>query len=236
MSRTAAPRFGEVSSTYDFGRLSYPPEAVRWVLSADPKLVVDLAAGTGKLTASLAADGAMRVLAVEPDEAMLHHVPKHMAWRVQARAEYLPVATASIDAVLVAQALHWFDLEDAMSEIRRVLKPGGVFGVLAHADDDRVDWISALCDLTESPARASAISSDLPEVVQSCFRVEFDTFAHSEFFTPHRLSAMIASRSGVMALSHQRKKVLLSKVECLAPGASFEFHSVCLCWRLQAPT
>src|SRR5579863_8676628 len=121
--------FGAVAAAYAEHRPDYPLDAVRWCVAPLGRdlaglRVLDLGAGTGKLTALLAARGA-DVTAVEPDEAMLEElcrrVPSVRALR--APAEAIPLADGSVDAVLCAQSLHWFDQSRAMPEIARVLTP-----------------------------------------------------------------------------------------------------------------
>jgi SAM-dependent methyltransferase len=133
-NRSARARsFGAKARAYAAHRPDYPAAAIQWGLAKvslsnppDAQNVLDLAAGTGKLTAGLVQTGA-RVTAVEPDGQMraqltvlLPTVPA-----LDGTAERIPVAEHSMDAVFAGQALHWFDLEPALAEIHRVLRPGG---------------------------------------------------------------------------------------------------------------
>src|SRR5262245_3773492 len=117
-----AGSFGGVAEVYERARPGYPEDAARWLAGADPRDVVDLAAGTGKLTRSLVALG-HRVTAVEPLPEMLAQlrtaVPEAVA--VTGSAESMPLADGAIDVVTVAQAFHWFDQAAALREIARVL-------------------------------------------------------------------------------------------------------------------
>jgi SAM-dependent methyltransferase len=131
----SAEAFGGAAELYDRVRPGYTAEAIDWltrVLELGPgRTAVDLAAGTGKLTAPLLATGT-RVVAVEPSEGMLT-VLRRVAPEAQERsgtAEQIPLDDASTDAVLVAQAFHWFDHEPALGEIHRVLRPGGALGLV----------------------------------------------------------------------------------------------------------
>ena len=141
--------FDTEASTYDRTRPSYPSEAVAWMveqLGIGPgSLVVDLAAGTGKLTTLLAPTGATLV-AVEPVEGMrrLLRTALSAVPAIAATAEELPFAASSVDAVTVAQAFHWFDAERALPEIRRVLRPGGRLGLMWNARDRGVDWVDRI--------------------------------------------------------------------------------------------
>src|SRR5215472_6534202 len=151
-----AASFGAAASAYAQHRPDYPRAAIDWAiapaqrLARRPAAILDLGAGTGKLTAQLARrtlHGAPpRVVAVEPDAAMLAELERLLpdVTAIAGRAEAIPLSDGSADAVLAGQAAHWFDLDRAMPEIARVLAPGGVFAGLWNADDDRVEWVAGL--------------------------------------------------------------------------------------------
>ena len=131
----AARGFQRGADAYERGRPGYPPEAVKWLwleLRLEPgRTVVDVAAGTGKLTRELVSSGAT-VIAVEPVPAMravLEGVVPD-ATALAGTAEALPLDDASVDALVVAQAFHWFDGPAAVSEFHRVLRPGGRLGLI----------------------------------------------------------------------------------------------------------
>ena len=151
--------FGTAAAAYAEHRPGYAEAAVRWALGPgggrEPLRVLDLAAGTGKLTATLVRLGA-QVTAVEPDPAMRAELRRELGSvrSLAGRAEDIPLPDASVDAVLVGQAMHWFDLPRAIPEIARVLAPGGVLAALWNVDDDRTDWVAALAQI----ARASRTS------------------------------------------------------------------------------
>jgi len=154
-SRRAAS-FGAAASAYATHRPDYPAAAIRWALEPVTRppghqlRILDLGAGTGKLTAQLAgltlASGRPSVLAVEPDPHMLAELRRRQLGVTAAagRAEAIPLPDQSVDAVLAGQAAHWFDLDRAMPEIARVLTAGGVFADLWNTDDDRVGWVAGL--------------------------------------------------------------------------------------------
>ncbi|HVB46658.1 MAG TPA: class I SAM-dependent methyltransferase [Streptosporangiaceae bacterium] len=155
-----AASFGAVASAYATHRPDYPVAAIQWALepalalagrpAARPIEVTDLGAGTGKLTAQLASlttgSRGVRVVAVEPDPDMLAELRRRLpgVTAVAGRAEAIPLPDACADAVLSGQAMHWFDLDRAMPEIARVLRPGGAVAGLWNADDDRVDWVAGV--------------------------------------------------------------------------------------------
>ena len=138
--------FGSEAAAYERGRPSYPPEAVDWLLAPtadwDARDVLDLGAGTGKLTTRLVERG-LRVIAVDPIAEMLDMLrgalPDTPA--LLGSAEQIPLPDSHVDAVLVAQAWHWFDADRAAAEVARVLRPGGRLGVLWNTRDERSGWV-----------------------------------------------------------------------------------------------
>jgi ubiquinone/menaquinone biosynthesis C-methylase UbiE len=132
----AARGFDTAADAYDRVRPGYPDAAVQWlagVLDLGPgRTVLDLAAGTGKLTAALLAVTGARVVAVEPSEPMLALLrgAAPSAEALVGTAEKIPLAGASVDGVTVAQAFHWFANEEALREIHRVLRPGGALALV----------------------------------------------------------------------------------------------------------
>jgi SAM-dependent methyltransferase len=142
-----ARSFGAAAAAYAAHRPGYPRAAVEWALqpvlgAPEPPRIVDVGAGTGKLTATLLEFGP--VTAVEPDAAMLGELRARFP-AADARpgpAEQLPVDDSSADAVLVGQAWHWFDHELALAEAARVLRPGGVLAALWNGEDRRVEWVA----------------------------------------------------------------------------------------------
>jgi ubiquinone/menaquinone biosynthesis C-methylase UbiE len=134
-------------------RPPYPQQAVDFVLAGRPSgSVLDVGAGTGKLTQLLLAH-AERVVAVEPDPQMrrvlVHAVPA--AEVLAGTAERLPLPDASIDAIFAGQAFHWFDRPAADRELARVLRPGGVVGLIWNLPDHSVDWIPELYQAVREP-------------------------------------------------------------------------------------
>lgn len=142
-----ASSFGSAAQTYDRVRPGYPAGVVRWALGETPRRVVDLGAGTGKLTRVLLAAG-HDVVAVEPDPQMRAQL-QAVSPEVRALAgtgEDLPLPDGSVDAVTVAQTWHWLDHDRASSELARVLRPGGravLLWNLRHDDDPLARAVSA---------------------------------------------------------------------------------------------
>ncbi|WP_239028830.1 class I SAM-dependent methyltransferase [Pseudonocardia acidicola] len=154
-----ARSFGAVAAAYAAHRPGYPDAAIDWALDplagrAAPQLL-DLGAGTGKLTASLVARPGTTVVAVEPDAEMLARLRIEVpgATVLEGSAETIPLPNASVDAVLCGQSFHWFDEARAMPEIARVLRPGGVLAALWNADDSDVDWVAGYHEVASRDLR-----------------------------------------------------------------------------------
>jgi SAM-dependent methyltransferase len=162
-----AASFGAAAAAYAEHRPGYPSAAIRWAVEpitvqpGRPVRLLDLGAGTGKLTAQLASlvigSSPVTVVAVEPDPQMLAELRRQLpgVTALSGRAESIPLPDGSVDAVMAGQAAHWFDLDLAMPEISRVLAPAGVLAGLWNADDDRQDWIASLHQVS---GRASTLS------------------------------------------------------------------------------
>jgi SAM-dependent methyltransferase len=217
--------FGAAAAAYAEHRPDYPPDAVLWCVAPLGRdlaglRVLDLGAGTGKLTALLAERGA-DVTAVEPDAAMLaelrRRVPSVRA--LGGPAEAIPLPDGSVDAVLCAQSLHWFDLSRAVPEIARVLTAGGVLGALWNSDDDRVPWVAGLRDAAEGAA-APTLSSRRAEAAHFTadqFGMRFAPAERAEFpnaqpRTAGSLVALMATHSQVLVMPPAERVRLLGQV------------------------
>ena len=149
---SAAQGFASAAEAYARGRPGYPAALSGWLAGAlglrAGATCVDLGAGTGKFTRMLLATGA-EVLAVEPVAEMRGRLVADLpaVRALDGTAEALPLADRSADAVLCAQAFHWFANERALEEIHRVLKPGGRLGLVWNVRDESVDWVAGLTGL-----------------------------------------------------------------------------------------
>jgi SAM-dependent methyltransferase len=145
----AVEGFGRDAPVYARGRPGFPPESLDWLrqeLELGPgKRVVELGAGTGKFTRLLTRTGA-EVLAVDPVAPMLEQLAAEQPGvkTLLASAQNLALGDASTDAVVCAQSFHWFATREALREILRILKPGGVLGLVWNVRDESVDWVAAL--------------------------------------------------------------------------------------------
>lgn len=215
--------FGAAATAYAQHRPDYAEAAVRWALEPAPgSRVLDLGAGTGKLTATLVALGA-EVIAVEPDPAMLAELRRRLPLvrALAGSAESIPLPDASVDAVLAGQALHWFDMTVAGPEIARVLHPAGVLAGLWNVDDDRVDWVAGLNRVSEGSASvtltgwrtraedAHLAELDLPGLFGPAERA---VFGHGQRRSVDSLIATIATHSRLLVMPEQERAELLGRI------------------------
>jgi SAM-dependent methyltransferase len=225
---THGSSFGTAAAAYAEHRPGYAEDAVRWALepvgSREPLRVLDLAAGTGKLTAALVRLGA-EVTAVEPDPAMLAEFRRSLGSvkALSGSAEQIPLPGASVDAVLVGQAMHWFDLGQAIPEIARVLTPGGVLAALWNVDDDRTGWVATLAEISKGQANVTLLrwrdragrarQERLAAAGSGRFEPpEVREFKHGQRRTADSLLATIATHSNFLVLEEPDRARLLAQV------------------------
>lgn len=165
-----ARSFGSAAAVYETGRPDYPIQAVDWMLQpvvgGERRIrVADVGAGTGKLTRALQELGA-EVVAVDPDPKMLetlranvHAVPTFVG-----SAERLPLPDAGVDAVVLGQAWHWVDPVRGAAEAARVLRPGGVLGLVWNVRDDTVPWVARLTQIMHGSHAEQMLAGGDPEL------------------------------------------------------------------------
>jgi len=187
--------FGSQAAAYERGRPSYPPEAIDWLLPPGARDVLDLGAGTGKLTARLVERG-LDVVAVDPIAEMLEVLATALPGTpaLLGSAEQIPLPDNSVDAVLVAQAWHWFDPARAIPELVRVLRPGGRLGLVWNTRDERLGWVKELgAIIGREDARDvvdAGVSLPAPFGEIASHQVEW-----TNYLTPQALIDLVASRS-----------------------------------------
>jgi SAM-dependent methyltransferase len=219
--RRLAATFNTAAELFARVRPGYAPDAVTWLIPATAHRVLDLGAGTGLLTAALVPRG-LDVVAIDPSPAMLDQLRAQLP-TVDARlgyAERTGLPDDSVDAVVIGEALHWFERPAADREIARVLRWHGVVGIFGHERDATVPWVAALNDLLEKRfadvPRPSAATS-LPPLSTTFFTApERGTFPHTQRLDAESLADLIASRSYVTALSEEERHDLLDEVRHFA--------------------
>ncbi len=214
---TRARSFGQVAEAYERARPGYPEDAVRWLVGDEPHDIVDLGAGTGKLTRSLVALG-HRVTAVEPLPEMIAHlriaVPEATA--VEGGAEAIPLDTSSADVVIVAQAFHWFDHGPALREIARIVRPGGRIALIWNVRDESEAWVAELSDAMVGRTGIDAGAVDPIDASGLFGTVERAVFGpHVQEVGRETLQELVLSRSYCAVLSDEERAPVLQKVDDL---------------------
>jgi SAM-dependent methyltransferase len=209
-----AASFGAAAKAYQRGRPGYPPAALDWLLPAGARHVLDLGAGTGKLTGQLVARG-LDVVAVDPSDGMLEQLRAAVPGvpTMIGTAEEIPLEDGAVDAVLVAQAWHWVDPERAPREVARVLKPGGRIGLLWNRRDDRSAWVAEFGEIMEGGFSHDFHTSAVGPPFGALER--FDTEWSYEL-TTEQLEDLATSRSYVIGMSRTEREAILERVRALA--------------------
>jgi ubiquinone/menaquinone biosynthesis C-methylase UbiE len=232
-----ARSFEQVAGLYERVRPEYPDEAIAWIvdeLELRPgRTVLDLAAGTGKLTRQLVPSGA-EVIAVEPGEAMLaelrHAVPGVTA--LQGGAEQIPLADDTVDALTVGQAFHWFRFDEATAEMHRVLRPGGAVALLWNnrdQDDALQREVTELMAPLVPAGRAAAYDSSKFLSESRLFEPpEERTFRFAQRLSSHDLAGRILSISFIAASPPEQRANLERRLREIADarGGSVDFPYV----------
>jgi ubiquinone/menaquinone biosynthesis C-methylase UbiE len=207
-----AHSFGGVADAYERGRPTYPAEAVSWMLGEQPLSVLELGAGTGKLTRVLTGLG-HDVHATDPDDEMLAVLEQQVPGvpTAVAGAEDIPLADASVDAVVAGQAFHWFDLDRALPEIARVLRPQGRVCLIWNFRNEKIPWVRRLGALIgtqeqqDDPAQA-LIFSELFGFVED------HQFSHWQAIDRRTIQDLVLSRSNVAVLDADARAAKLAEV------------------------
>jgi SAM-dependent methyltransferase len=230
---TETPRrlsFGAHAEAYERARPEWPETAARWLAPDDAKFVVEVGAGTGKLTQALARV-APRVLAVEPDPRMLARLRERGLEGVEGSAEAIPAGDGAADAVVAGSSLHWFDLEPALREFHRVLRPGGRLAFGWNHRDARRPEIERMSQLIAAvrPIGQSWRSRDWATAVTEGGL--FGDVEHAEFpfvleLPRDALEDHLLSYSGIAALPDGRRAGLLAEIAAVLHGDPLELPFV----------
>jgi SAM-dependent methyltransferase len=220
----AAAGFGRAADAYERSRPSYPDAAVDHLAKelgiVDGTRVLDLAAGTGKFTRLLAERGA-DLVAVEPSDAMreqfaavLPAVPVHAG-----TAEAIPLGDGSVDAVVVAQAFHWFDAPRSLEEIARVLRPGGGLGLIWNERDESVPWVAELSHVMQWDVRMPyEVGTDFRAVLDASghfTRAQRGQFRFAQHLDREGLCERVSTTSFIAAMDPPEREAILDAVRTL---------------------
>jgi SAM-dependent methyltransferase len=221
----AAVGFARAARAYERGRATFPAGAVEAILAAagaaPGRTLLELGAGTGKLTRSLTGSGA-RVIALEPVDEMraLLADTAPAAEPLAGVAEDIPLPDASVDAIVAGQAYHWFEPVAATAEVARVLRPGGAVALVWNRRDERVAWMLGFSAILDAHA------GDAPRYKHGTWRRGFDgnpafdplelrTWPHTGAAGRDVIRARVASMSFVAALDDEPRAALLAQIDGL---------------------
>jgi len=205
--------FAEVAGAYERGRPGYPEDAVRWLAGDEPRDVVDLGAGTGKLTRALVALG-HRVMAVEPLPQMLEHLADNApgAFGVLGTAEVIPLPDAFADVVTCAQSFHWFDHDLALPEIARVLRSNGRLALVWNTRDDDDPFMARLTAIIGNERLSDPAGYGPLETSDLFGPVESAEFSFAQVVDRETLLDLVRSRSHCAKLDDADRDPVLEAV------------------------
>jgi ubiquinone/menaquinone biosynthesis C-methylase UbiE len=229
--------FESVADLYERVRPAYPDSAVDWLAErlgvGSASTVLDLGAGTGKLTRAFLGR-AGRVIAVEPGPNMLAQLRLAVpdAEAMLAPAEAIPLPDDSVDAVVCGQSFHWFHADEALSEIRRVLRPGGGLGLIWNVrdpDDPIQQQVTGLVQPFVPPGRPALPTSVIGLIDEVFPETERAVFPFEQELDADGVAGRILSISFVAAAPEARQKELEESLRALVAGhggrVSFRYRS-----------
>jgi SAM-dependent methyltransferase len=232
--------FGAIAEDYDRLRPGPPDNAVDWLLAAGAQVAVDVGAGTGLLTRVLARK-VPRVIAVEPDDRM-RAVLSARSPRIEAlagRGEAIPLPDASADGIFISSAWHWMDSGRTLTEVTRVLRDGGRFGLIWTSRDSETGWLREIrrdrpaLPRDDGPSRPRAVALPADALLSN---VATRSFAFELRMTVDALIEMLGTYSGVITAGPAERADGLARaraaVDELFPGATdIDVPMRARCWR-----
>ena len=225
MHDLAARGFSAAADAYERSRPDYPAAAIAQLierLHLQPgRIVIDVGAGTGKLTRLLTPTGA-RVLALEPLPAMREKLGATSpdSEPLDGTAEAVPLPDSSVDAAVCAQAFHWFEQERALQEIHRVLRPDGWLVLIWNVRDETVPWVAAMAAVVDT------LQEKIPRHQDEAWRPAVDStpffelaettrVGHGQRLTPEGVLDRLASMSVVAAAAPEVRERLFADVAAI---------------------
>jgi SAM-dependent methyltransferase len=239
MDTARATSFGAWADEYDDWRPTYPDAAVDWLVPPGGAFVAEVGAGTGKLTDRLVGRG-LDLDVVEPDGRMLEIVrARHPSLRThEAGAASLPLGDSSVDAVVVADAWHWFPKTEALGEVSRVLRPGGWLGCVWNVPVLQHDWEWRALRLDPALQRPSDLDP-LERLGVSTGIAEARAFRWTWDLTPRQWRGFVSTVSHVRLLPEDEYVAALDETDelitraCSAAGATtvpLVHDALCVRW------
>lgn len=223
-----ARSFDRVAEVYEAVRPEYPPELLDAVPLSPDATVLDLGAGTGKLTRVLVRRYA-RVVALEPLDGMRAILERVVpeAESLAGTAEAIPLADASVDAVFAGQAFHWFANDDAVAEIARVLRPGGVFALAGNEEQEPLPLPEAYVERTRE-LFGGRTGSSAEEQVAAVGRGPFGEFreavvAQEVVQSREHVLTLLSSTSAIAKLPEEEGRAILDELGALLPPGDYRF-------------
>jgi SAM-dependent methyltransferase len=234
--------FGRAAAQYEHIRPTYPEAAVRWALgdsTSGPSAlgrVIDLAAGTGKLTRVILAATTASVTPVEPDALMREKLAEVTpgVTPIAGSAESIPLPDASVDAVLAGQAYHWFDREKAHAEIARVVRKGGLFAPIWNIRDESVEWVARFGEFVEQQENQPGRGDDFRPGFGAGFGpVQRERFRHEVPMSRDGLVALVRSRSYYLSATPDGQAELLDRIRRFSNSLppTFPMPYITFCYR-----
>ena len=221
---TASDGYAAAGSDYERARPVYPPAAIELLcdeLRLGPaSVVVELGAGTGKLTRMLV-PLVGTVVATEPVAAMRAELGATVATPVvAATAEAVPLASHCADAVVAATAFHWFRGPETLAEAERVLRRGGGLGLLWNNPDRDVDWVRRIWEIVDQHRGDTPGNRDLRwraafATAADLTPLEHRRFGHAVEVDVDGLLARVASISFIAALAPADRDAVLARVRSI---------------------
>jgi SAM-dependent methyltransferase len=223
MGADRATSFGAEARNYEAGRPEYPFDAVAWMLERMPAgshRVADVGAGTGKLTRVLTQAPGAEVVAVDPDLEMLaalrEAVPGVPTFR--GSAERMPLPDASVDAAVLGQAWHWVEPIAASAELGRVVRSGGVLGLIWNIRDERADWVRRLTEIMHSSPAENMVNgpgTSGPTIEAPFAEIETERWEWVRPMTRMQLRQMALSRSYLITAPDEERAEIIRRIDVL---------------------